>query len=457
VKLRERFADLADWLVLLRHRNVMPEYDTFPTEMASEYLGGQDALVERNVAAMALVRAVAESERLSEALMDIKAPELWHDDDPDLTAQQVEERIRARARAALDSTLQPGGNDDDALTKASADVRSGSSYPESSPGEEGETQRERERADRLEVECRELEDANRSLVKMRDAALEGNLVTPTQPLQGSQVERELPEFEPTPWWRLSDNPGQHANKKELREAVRGLVDEVERAERREHETNARARVEVRRLEALQDQLQRVEEERDDFQRQLLDAVRQRNSFKRYRDMLGENCESLRRRGNEWRDRATKAEAQIEEAAREFEDRVKAIDSQKGPLGDWDLGERAAHEAAAEFLRENKPAPSDPAPSPEVGEEADYPFARCRGSKEIYVGSGGGYGSPGGSYAPCFGCPDCLREEDAWICESCGKWSAIDAEGWEQRGPDDAGVAAEFCPSCQPSPQREGEA
>lgn len=88
-------------------------------------------------------------------------------------------------------------------------------------------------------------------------------------------------------------------------------------------------------------------------------------------------------------------------------------------------------------------------------ELDYAFARCRGSKEIYVGSPG-YGSPGGAYAPCFGCPDCLREEDAWICDGCGKWAAIDTVEWEQRGPDDAGVTVEFCPSCKPGePEAEG--
>lgn len=42
-------------------------------------------------------------------------------------------------------------------------------------GDGGQGEADRERADRLEVECRELEDANRSLARMRDAALEGNL------------------------------------------------------------------------------------------------------------------------------------------------------------------------------------------------------------------------------------------------------------------------------------------
>jgi hypothetical protein len=35
-----------------------------------------------------------------------------------------------------------------------------------------------------------------------------------------------------------------------------------------------------------------------------------------------------------------------------------------------------------------------------------PCQSCGGTREIYVGSGGGYGSPGSSYAPCGGCPDC---------------------------------------------------
>ena len=37
---------------------------------------------------------------------------------------------------------------------------------------------------------------------------------------------------------------------------------------------------------------------------------------------------------------------------------------------------------------------------------EKPWPSCRGSREIYVGSGGGYGSPGSSYMPCARCPDC---------------------------------------------------
>lgn len=71
----------------------------------------------------------------------------------------------------------------DAYTDAANKVGALLAHPQLST-EEGETRRERERADRLEIECRELEDANRSLVKMRDAALEGNLAT-SEPEEGS--------------------------------------------------------------------------------------------------------------------------------------------------------------------------------------------------------------------------------------------------------------------------------
>lgn len=59
-------------------------------------------------------------------------------------------------------------------------------------------------------------------------------------------------------------------------------------------------------------------------------------------------------------RATQAEARIEEAVEEFEARAKAIDSQKGPIGDWGLGERDAYESAASFLRSQPSSEVEPA-------------------------------------------------------------------------------------------------
>lgn len=93
---------------------------------------------------------------------------------------------------------------------------------------------------------------------------------PTQPLQGSEVERELPELRPTPWWLLNWNPGS-AGKKELREAVNGLLTET-------------------REQAAQ--LQRVEEERDRVRRDHETALEDRD---------GERA------------RATQAEARLQEA------------------------------------------------------------------------------------------------------------------------------------------------
>jgi len=59
--------------------------------------------------------------------------------------------------------------------------------------ESGEGETDRERADRLEVECRELEDANRSLAKMRDKALEGNL-SEAQPVETQGAEEGLDDL-----------------------------------------------------------------------------------------------------------------------------------------------------------------------------------------------------------------------------------------------------------------------
>lgn len=172
-----------------------------------------------------------------------------------------------------------------------------------------------------------------------------------QPLQGSQVELQG----------------------DLHKWLDGLIDAESKQATKATVAEASDFHLVRRrnLEALRDQLQRVEEERADFQRQLLDAVRQRESFKRYRDMLGENCESLRRRGNEWRERATQAETRIQELAEEFESQAQAIDSREGPLNDWALAERAVHRAAANYLRSLS--------STEVEEAAGHDFklaAQC---------------------------------------------------------------------------------
>jgi hypothetical protein len=60
------------------------------------------------------------------------------------------------------------------------------------PGNSG-GESDRERADRLEVECAELEDANRSLAKMRDRALEGKLAVADESSGNSGgVEEALP-------------------------------------------------------------------------------------------------------------------------------------------------------------------------------------------------------------------------------------------------------------------------
>lgn len=65
------------------------------------------------------------------------------------------------------------------------------------PVEEGEEtdeevlRAERERADRLEVENAELEDANRSLAKMRDKALEDNLAVQSQPVEDGGGEERI--------------------------------------------------------------------------------------------------------------------------------------------------------------------------------------------------------------------------------------------------------------------------
>jgi len=52
---------------------------------------------------------------------------------------------------------------------------------------------------------------------------------------------------------------------------------------------------------------------------------------------------------------------------------------------------------------------------------------------------------------CPGCPDCLKEEESWVCDSCGRWAPAETEGWEQTGPDDAGVTVERCPDCRLTP------
>lgn len=87
-------------------------------------------------------------------------------------------------------------------------------------------------------------------------------------------------------------------------------------------------------------------------------------------------------------------------------------------------------------------------------------ARCGGSGRIACGP-----DQDGTYpakalpAPfdsikCPGCPDCLKEEEAWICDSCGKWAPIDTEGWEVTTGDDAGVSVERCPTCRLRPDED---
>lgn len=63
----------------------------------------------------------------------------------------------------------------------------------SAPPEVSGEETDRKRADRLEVECRELEDANRSLAKMRDAALEGNLAVAASKGETTMPDQSLPE------------------------------------------------------------------------------------------------------------------------------------------------------------------------------------------------------------------------------------------------------------------------
>jgi len=73
-------------------------------------------------------------------------------------------------------------------------------------------------------------------------------------------------------------------------------------------------------------------------------------------------------------------------------------------------------------------------------------AECDGSGEVWLGSQP-YGIVGESYMPCPGCAKCLKEEESWACDSCGRVARIESPGWIQSPMDDAGVTAEWCPNC----------
>jgi hypothetical protein len=145
-------------------------------------------------------QAVSDLVELKERLLDVDGPILlllreeigasveargWCDDEGvalhpnDHSVEALGNEVISRVQTALAATLspsdQPQPNQENTFAQDIAEV-------------EVEAETDRERADRLEVECRELEDANRSLAKMRDAALEGNLAV----AQPNPVEVEPP-------------------------------------------------------------------------------------------------------------------------------------------------------------------------------------------------------------------------------------------------------------------------